>query len=262
MHSIARVVGKKAKDVAAKLGPPQNLASVADTRMRIAGDISPRLKSYMQQARGEARKELAPLEVQRQSMAAKHQAERQMLDAGQRAREEQEVRERNERLRQGLAGLWDRLRGEYTQRRKQNEMEALFALQRDREQRHALVQSQLRERAALQRHIRETRARHAERLRTLHKDAANYRLMQRGEAPNLKQDFEQTKTGKSPERPGAELRPPQTLTQAFNQAAQQPKPSINLPQRPSSQDRLQRLREGRKRDPKSRDRGHEPDLER
>jgi len=117
VHSIARVVDKKAKDVAAKLGPSAELQSVADTRMRIANDIAPRLKSYLQEARGEARKELSPLEVQRQAMAAKHQLERARLDVGQKAREEQEMRERNERLRKGLAGLWDRLRGEYAVRR-------------------------------------------------------------------------------------------------------------------------------------------------
>ena len=262
VHSIARVVGKKAKDVAAKLGPSENLVSVADTRMRIAGDITPRLKSYMQQARGEARKELAPRELQRQSMVAKHQTERQALDAGQRAREEQEVRQRNERLRKGLAGLWDRLRGEHAKRQKQNEMEAFFALQRDREERHALVQSQLRERTALQRHIREARARHAEQLHALHKDAANYRLMQRGEAPDLKQDFEQTKTRRTIERPASVLRPPETLTEKFQQAVQSGPRMVTMPQRRSPQERLERLRLSRGRNPRDRDRGHEPDLER
>jgi len=256
VHSIARVIDKKAKEVSAKLGPAKDLQTVADTRMRIADDIAPRLKSYLQEAKGEARKELAPLEQQRQAMAAKHQFERARLDGGLKAREEQEQRERNERLRKGLAGLWDRLRGEHAKRQKQNEIEALFALQRDREQRHALVQAQLAERANLQRDIREARARHTERLRALHKDSANYRLMKRGEAPELKQECDQTKIRNSVERPMSELRPPQTPTQAFN-----PKPSISTPRRPLPQDRLQRLREGQNRDAKSMDRGHEPDLE-
>lgn len=60
-------------------------------------------------------------------MQAKHQSEWLAMDAGQKARLESENRIRAERLRKGLAGVWDRLRGEYARRRKQNEMEALFA---------------------------------------------------------------------------------------------------------------------------------------
>ena len=103
MHSIARVIDKKAKEVSAKLGTAKDLQSVADTRMRIAEDIAPRLKSYMQEAKDEARNELTPLEQQRQVMAAKHQFERVRLNGGLKAREEQEQRERNSLLRLLLA---------------------------------------------------------------------------------------------------------------------------------------------------------------
>ncbi|MEZ5692258.1 MAG: relaxase/mobilization nuclease domain-containing protein [Altererythrobacter sp.] len=316
IHSIARVTGKKVKEVSAKLGPATDLNSVADTRKRIADEIAPRLKSYLNEARENARKELTPLEVQRQAMAEKHRAERAQLDAGIKAREDRERAERNARLRKGLVGLWDRLRGEYARRQKQNEMEALNALRRDREQRHAFVQDQLRERVTLQAQIRQARARHAEELRSLHKDAANYRLMQRGEAPKLQREFTQarpatpqpakqqavkqpparqepaqepvlklpplkslrqqaTPAQKQPEPQKAPLPPrvdvpqrsispskPATLAKTFEQAAKPPEPQTKTPQRTSAQDRLQRLREGRSRDPKQRDRGRDPDLER
>ncbi|MCP5391922.1 MAG: relaxase/mobilization nuclease domain-containing protein [Sphingomonadaceae bacterium] len=264
VHSLARIFRQKDIDVAARLGPASELRSVADTRTRIAKDIAPRMNSYLQEARADTRDKLAPLEAQRQAMAAKHQLERAKLDAGLKAREEQEMRERNERLRKGLAGLWDRLRGEHAKRQKQNELEALFALQRDREQRHALVQDQLRERAELAHQMREVRNHHLERLRALHRDAANYRLMERGEAPKLQQEFEQVQPkAEQRERPMAAQAPPklETPTQSFGQSAQPEKPAAKSPQRPSQQDRLRNLREGRKRDPKSRDRGHEPDFE-
>lgn len=190
VFSIPRIIGKKAKDVAARLGPADDLRGVGETKSRIAHDILPRIKSYMSEARQNAARELAPLEQQRQSMQAKHQSERLVMDAGQKARAETENRQRAERLRKGLAGVWDRLRGEYAKRRKQNEMEAHFALQRDREQRHAMLQAQLRERQELQMQIRTARSRHAEQLRGLHKDAANYRLMQRGEAPKMREAFD------------------------------------------------------------------------
>ena len=222
VFSVPRMIGKKTKDVAARLGPADGLPSVDETKSRIAHDILPRIKSYLAEARQNAVRELGPLEQKRQYMQAKHQTERLAMDAGQKARAEAENRERAARLRKGLAGVWDRLRGEYSKRRKQNEMEAFVALQRDREQRHAMIQAQLNERQQLQVQIRKVRTRHAEELHDLHKDAANYRLMQRGEAPKLQREF-------------AQARP-------------------TLPQRTSAQERLQRLRDGRPPDAVPRDR--------
>lgn len=68
-------------------------------------------------------------------------------------------------------------------------MEAIWALQRDREQRHALVDAQLKDRQSLQIEIRAARNRHAEVLRELHHDRTNYRLMMRGLEPLAKKAF-------------------------------------------------------------------------
>lgn len=258
--SIPRMIGKKAKDVAARLGNPETLASVDETRQRIASTILPRLHAYRQEARAAATKELEPLNAQRRAMQAQHAEERRKVDEGQKARADAEQRDRAERTRKGLMGLWDRLTGTYAKIQKQNEMEAYFALQRDREQRHALITAQLKDRQGLQHTIRQTRSRHAEQLRQLHKDAANYRLMQKGEAPKLKEAFDRTQPVKPV--PVAERPTSQTLTPAFNKAATPEIPAEPRPHlRPSAEQRLERLRQRRTRDP-SRDRGHEPDLER
>lgn len=238
IFSIPRIIGKKAKDVAARLGPAGDLRSVEQTRANIASEIMPRIKSYMSEARRNAVRELAPLEQQRQYMQAKHQSERLVMDAGQQNRTDTENRERNERLRKGLAGVWDRLRGEYARRRKQNEMEAFFALQRDREQRHAMVQAQLRERQELQSQIVQARARHAQQLRELHKDAANYRLMQRGEVPKMQDAFDRLEALRQPDRP-----------QPMSQQHKQPEAKPPL----SAQERLDRLRSSQRRDEPDRD---------
>jgi hypothetical protein len=222
VFSIPRMIGKKAKDVAARLGSADDLRGVDETKAHVASEIMPRIKSYLAEARQNAVRELGPLEQKRQYMQAKHQSERLAMDAGQKARTEVENRQRAERLRKGLAGIWDRLRGEYAKRRKQNEIEAFFALQRDREQRHAMVQAQLHERQQLQVQIRTVRARHAGQLRDLHKDAANYRLMQRGETPAMRDAF--NRLGKLRHDRGA-----------------QPSP-------PTPQDRLDRLRSGERKD--------------
>lgn len=186
VFSVARIIGKKVKEVAARLGPADDLHGVDETKARIASEIAPRLKSHLAEAKANAYRDLGPLEQQRLHMRGKHQTERSLMDHGLKVREEAEMRQRTERLRSGLAGIWDRLRGEYARRRKQNELEALFALQRDRAQRHALVQSQLAERQELQARIRATRDHHAQELRSLHRDAAIYRSMAREHEPDMR----------------------------------------------------------------------------
>jgi seryl-tRNA synthetase len=176
-------------------------------------------------------------------MQSAHAQERSRLDAGQKARQEDETRERSERLRKGLAGLWDRLRGEYSKRLKQNEMEALLALQRDREQRQTLLEAQQAERQTLQSQIQQARSRHAERLHDLHRDAANYRLMQKGEQPKA-------------------LTPQERLGSLRSEAAPQFTPDVQPSQNPrqgiSPAERLERLKQRTPLD-KGSSRGHDLD---
>ena len=117
---------------------------------------------------------MKPVEQERLRLKALHDAERLRLDHGQAERLKAETQARAERLRKGLGGLWDRLTGEYAKVKAQNELEAYWSLQRDREQRHFLVSAQLRERQALQNQIRELRQTQANRLRELHRDLHRY----------------------------------------------------------------------------------------
>lgn len=187
--SIPRATGKKSKDIAARLGKPQELNSVSETRQRIAKDIAPKLASYITKARADACADKSLIESRRQEMQAQQKAERAKLDAGQKARAEQEAAARSARLRKGLRGLLDRVTGKRSAVEKQNQMEAIWSLQRDREQRHFLIEAQLKDRQSLQAEIVAARNRHAEVLRGLHHDRTNNRLMMRGLEPLAKKAF-------------------------------------------------------------------------
>lgn len=100
------------------------------------------------------------------------------------ARQEAETKARSERIRKGVLGLWDKLTGEHAKQVKQGQMEAFFALQRDREQRQALLSAQIKDRQGLQGQIRLKREAHARDMLSLYRDAANFRDMQRGEPPS------------------------------------------------------------------------------
>ena len=181
--SIPRATGKKSKEITARLGKPDELPSVLDTRQHISDNLLPRIKSHVDEARTHAKRQLDPLEARRIAMRDQHQAERARLDDGQRQRQESEARKRAQRMRKGFLSLWDRLTDRHGKTQKQNEMEALWALKRDREQRQALIDAQLKERLDLQAWIKQARSHHAEALRNLHYDLTNYRQLKRGNGP-------------------------------------------------------------------------------
>ncbi|UDF05360.1 relaxase/mobilization nuclease domain-containing protein [Asticcacaulis sp. AND118] len=175
VFALSRMIGKRAKDVLAKLGEPDGLRSVEETRAHIAVTLTPRLQAHIKEAKRIAANQMKPLAEQRDAMKAAHKLERQRLDDGQAVRHKAETRARAERIRHGWKGLWDRVTGEHAAIASQNEMEAFFCLERDRAQKQALLEAQLKERQELQRKIMAARERHAMQVMALYKDVARFR---------------------------------------------------------------------------------------
>lgn len=205
VFALSRLIDKKAKDVTAKLGKPDDLLSVEATKARIGNEIAPRVSSYIREAKQNAHAVMIPLKAQATAMAERHRAERDKQDEGQKQRWQAETRERADRLRKGFMGLWDRLTGDYQKTQKSNEVEAFFALQRDREQRQALIAAQMAERQRLQQQIEQARERHAQQILALHRQAANYRKMAEsqqsqqqasGERGNVRSEFSRQSSGR------------------------------------------------------------------
>lgn len=175
--SIARMIGLKVKDVAAKLGKADDLRSVDDTRTHIANAVAPRLEKLLAIAATAEARELSPLDERRIAMKEQHASERQKLDDGQRKRAMAEAKTRSERLRHGMAGLWDRMTGQHGRTVKQNETEAYQTFRRDRQQRNELTAAQMKDRRSLQREIVAVRVRHASRTSELYRDLARQNEM-------------------------------------------------------------------------------------
>ena len=182
VFSISRMVPEKIKVIEERLGDPARLPSVAETQQRIANDIAPRLTNYIAEAKRIARHNMEPLYATREALKVQHQAERQAFDQKIMARWNDEQRARASRLRNGLPGVWDFLTGKYFKVRKQNEMEAKFARERDSHERHALIRAQHKDRQALQELIKDNRRKEAERILGLYRDAAKFRRVREGEA--------------------------------------------------------------------------------
>jgi hypothetical protein len=179
--AIARSTGQRAKLIAERLGDPQDLPSVEDTKRQIARDLTPVVRGYLEEARAQARREARPLNAARRKLVERHRANREALKARQKERSKLEAQERASRLRRGVLGLWDRLTGRHNQSLERNAQEAEAAKRRDQAERKQVMQGQLSERQRLQVKIRAMREKHRELESAIHREICD--LEKRGAEP-------------------------------------------------------------------------------
>ena len=124
VYALSRLLGAKTKDVSARLGKPDALPSVDDTRKTIGERMTPALRRHIDESRSRYSAEAAQLEKHKAEITKLHQQARLATKASQRAEWDAENLVRAKRLPRGLRGFWKRLTGEYSQIRKFNESEA------------------------------------------------------------------------------------------------------------------------------------------
>lgn len=196
VFAIPRWTGLRTKEVRDKLGDPENLRPLDEVRQQVKGLVSEKMLDFIKDVDQRHDDELRPLSGQRRTMIEAHRKERETVRAKQEERWQQEQRERSQRYNKGLRGLWDRLTGAASAVRKQNEVEAMQCMIRDRDQRDDLVRVQMQERRELQKQIETVRRRHA----------MNRRLLAREMAQALGR-LEQAKTQEAAERIRQKTRP-------------------------------------------------------
>lgn len=149
VYALARWSGLKTKDVKARLGDATDLPTVEQAQAQNAKEMTPALARLQNElnAKRETARETA--ERQRLTLVKRQRAERQALDAQHEARHLAETKERQSRFRTGLAGLWDRLRGEHGKIKDRNALEAYESLLRDRQEKDALITKHLDQRGTL-----------------------------------------------------------------------------------------------------------------
>jgi hypothetical protein len=160
VHAIPKWTGIKAKDVKAKLGSPDALPSVDETRASIRSKVTDQMRGYIRDIKDRQNSVLNPLRDQLRDMNKAHREERKKLKAGQDKRWADETKARSERLNKGLRGLFDRLTGKAKSIHLQNELDARKAAKRDQKQRDFMVVEQMKERRSLQRKVLKFRRRH------------------------------------------------------------------------------------------------------
>lgn len=157
VYAVARWTGLRTKDVEARLGNPDDLPTVADTKRQVADLLEGVLGRHLAEVKAEYAARLQPLQQKRSQMREAQRCARSTLADVQSSRGAKEALLRAQRFRKGLRGLWDRLTGRHARTRQENEADASQAKQRDGMERHALIQGQLHERRSLQRELTQVR---------------------------------------------------------------------------------------------------------
>ena len=177
VRSLARSAGIKARDIRAQLRDMDQLASVEDTRNRIAEDMLGKVGEFRRAEIEKTRAQKAVFEQDQLNLVGRQRAAREKLRQDQELRSTAETKARQDRYREGLRGIWDKLRGEHTRIKAQNEREAYDAYKRDQAERDRLVQSHLDQRRDLTQQYRQQRETAKEVRSSLREDWCKYQEM-------------------------------------------------------------------------------------
>lgn len=189
VYAVAKWTGLRTKETRSKLDQLKDLPSVDQAKATIAARMTETLRGYVAEAEIARQKQVAALAMQRAQLVEKQRKERADLAAALENRWAQETAQRASRLNKGVRGLWDRLTGCHARQTKENEHEALAALQRDRREKDAMIDRHLEEREVFHMLARQQKQAHAQDMEQLHLDIAAYQQPGPAARPILKEHF-------------------------------------------------------------------------
>ena len=154
VYSLTRWLDIGTRDLKARLGKPETLPAIGQAKDFLSARMSENLMDYLAEAKRRAKDVRAPLVREIRAMVAVQRKEREALIARQQERWALETRARVARLPRGFRGIWHKASGAYKKVRARNEAETRGALERDRQELHALARSHLLERQKLQKTVK------------------------------------------------------------------------------------------------------------
>ena len=178
VHSIAKRVGVRTKAVRERLGDMNALPSVADAKIELARAMQAKMADFQREVAEREEHEREEATRKREALKARQRAVREASREAARLRQQAEEQDRVKRLRGGLLGLWDRIRGERKRTLERNTQEAETARQRDKAERDRLASAQLAQRREVVTQWAEQREANKSVTRDLTEDAKVFRQME------------------------------------------------------------------------------------
>ena len=173
-YALPKWAGVKTKDVRARLGEADTLPSIDEAKAQFAEEMRPALTRWQAEIQQRIDAQQDRTKTNKHELFERQTAERQTLFDGIEERRIRNTQARQERFRTGIAGLWDKLRGEHRRLREENEKEAYDALLQDRREKDELIFAQLEARRELQERHRQEVARLQDQQRALADDRARF----------------------------------------------------------------------------------------
>ena len=175
IYSLSRWTGAKTKALKQKLGKPNELPSVEETKHDVANKMTLVLQQYIDEIHKQRNKKYQPLHNAVRTLKKQHQKERKKLDLSQNKRQEKEEKQRTNRLPKGIIkNIISRITGRYQKIQKQNILETKQCLNRDNTERQTLINNQLVSRQKLQDKIQKAREEHNSISIQIRKDVGRY----------------------------------------------------------------------------------------
>ncbi len=179
VHSIAKRVGIKTKEVRERLGDENSLPSVADTKQEIAKAMQAKMEEFQREVAAKEERERRDAEAKRAAIKERQRAQREAFREAAKRRQEAEEQERQSRLRGGVLGLWDRLRGERKRTLERNAREEAASRVRDKAEQTTLTAVQLVQRREVVKERTQQREENKAVTRSLTEDAKVFQNMER-----------------------------------------------------------------------------------
>lgn len=174
IYAVPKWTGTKTKQVREKLGDAKQYRSVEETNAVIGQRMQPTLSKWEAEFTNR-QKALAEQQIkEKEQLKEEQRVQRDQLKQRQIQQRIEDARRRQSCFRQGLNGLWDRLRGEHKRIRQSNEREAWQAHQRDQKRMDEMVFRHLEERKLFKRHCKTDRASLNDQVQDLKMDRARF----------------------------------------------------------------------------------------
>lgn len=157
VYSLSKWTGQKSKALKERLGEPLHHLSVGELKGMLQEKITEKVQAFIDEVRHHHERQTATLALKKTQLRERQRSERDAQQTAQQKRQNEEAKTRAARFSRGLRAVWDWLSGKSKETKRQNEREAKLAMQRDRDERHDLIQKQLRQRRSIQVEIIEAR---------------------------------------------------------------------------------------------------------
>lgn len=192
VYSLSRHGGLKAKELKTRLGTPDELPSIALTNVRIRNIYTKEMLGKVNSLKNQHKAQMRPYEEQKAALVKKQRTERREQQERHRLKRKETMKAVRGRFRKGVMGFFDRVTGKSERlrligRRDLNEVKAEHA-----ESRHKMIFRHNRERAELQKQIRQNKERQLEERKQMAKTIQRLRAEQRAEQKydSMRQGFE------------------------------------------------------------------------